>query len=105
MSESSSLHFIRAGNRVNSRIPVRLEWSESGSTAAVDGKTVDISPKGCLAVAPKDLAVGQKLRVTNSVSLKQCEAVLIWRGHQTRTGWELGIELQNPPYDFWEVDF
>ena len=24
-----------------------------------------------------------------------CEAILVWRGHEGRSGWELGLELQN----------
>ena len=96
---------MRAGVRVNSRIPVRLEWQETGQVQTVDGQTVDVSPKGCMAIAPHAFAVGQELQVINTITLKQSEAVLIWRGHQARNGWELGLELINPPRDFWEVDF
>jgi hypothetical protein len=30
---------------------------------------------------------------------------LIWRGHEGRTGWELGLELQDAGEEFWGVDF
>jgi hypothetical protein len=100
-----NLQFARAGVRVNSRVPVRLTWQESGTVQAVEGQTVDISCKGCMVIAPHALAVGQKLKLINAISLRESEAILIWRGHQARTGWELGIELQNPPFDFWDVDF
>jgi hypothetical protein len=96
---------IRAGMRVNSRVRVTLEWDESGKTHAVSGYTVDISPKGCLAVVPQGFAVGQKMRMRNSINGNESEARLIWRGHEGRTGWELGLELDNPPGDFWGLDF
>jgi len=99
------LQYVRAGARVNSRVAVRLEWNEGGEKRSVDGHTVDISPKGCLAIAPQGFAVGQTLRVVNSINQKESEAVLIWRGHEGRAGWELGLELLNPPRDFWGVEF
>jgi hypothetical protein len=34
--------------------------------------------------------VGQKLRLVNLTNQISCEAVLVWRGHQGRTGWEMG---------------
>jgi len=99
------LQYMRSGARVNSRVRVVLEWHESGATHTADGYTVDISPKGCLAIAPQGFAVGQKLRVRNTINEKSAEATLIWRGHEGRTGWELGLELVNPPADFWGVEF
>jgi len=41
----------------------------------------------------------------NLINQISCEAVLIWRGHEGRTGWELGLELQEPSPDFWGLDF
>jgi len=99
------LGYIRAGSRVNSRVRVLLEWNEGHETHCVEGHTVDVSPKGCLAIAPHKFAVGQKLRVRNRANQKETDATLIWRGHEGRTGWELGLELMNPPMDFWGVDF
>ena len=99
------LQYMRAGARVNSRVPIQLEWHEGGATLTVDGYTVDISPKGCMVIAPQGFAVGQKMRLKNGTNQKQSEAMLIWRGHEGRTGWELGLELVHPPMDFWGVDF
>ena len=96
---------MRAGVRLNSRVRVTLEWEESGKVHAVSGYTVDISPKGCLAVVPQGFAVGQKLRMRNSINGNESDARLIWRGHEGRTGWELGLELDNPPHDFWGLEF
>jgi hypothetical protein len=58
-----------------------------------------------MAIASQSFAVGQKLRVKNMSNAKECEAILIWRGHEGRTGWELGLELTQPPTDFWGVEF
>jgi len=30
---------------------------------------------------------------------------LVWRGHEGRTGWELGLELRDPSPDFWGLEF
>ena len=99
------LQYMRAGARVNSRVRVLLEWNESGSAHTAEGYTVDISPKGCLAVAPQGFPVGQRLRLKNASNQKESDATLIWRGHEGRTGWELGLELVHPPADFWGVEF
>ena len=99
------LQYMRAGARVNSRVKVIVHWDEHGATHQAEGYTVDISPKGCLAIVPQGFAVGQKLRLRNGSNARQSEAVLIWRGHEGRSGWELGLELVNPPEEFWGVDF
>ena len=99
------LQYMRAGARVNSRVNVTVEWSEAGQDHQADGFTVDISPKGCLAIVPQGFAVGQKLRLRNASTQKVSEAILIWRGHEGRSGWELGFELVHPPEEFWGVDF
>jgi hypothetical protein len=98
------LEYTRAGARMNSRVPVRLEWQEGGTAHAVSGFTVDISAKGCMVIAPQGFVVGQKLRIRNGSNLKESDATLIWRGHEGRTGWELGLELIQPPEEFWGVE-
>jgi hypothetical protein len=95
----------RAGLRVNSRVPVAVEWAESGCAMRAEGYTVDTSTKGCLAVIPQGFSVGQRLLLVNLINKNACEAVLIWRGHEGRTGWELGLELQGASMDFWGVEF
>lgn len=99
------LQYMRAGKRVNSRVKVVVQWDEAGKTHQTEGYTVDISPKGCLAIVPQGFAIGQKLRLRNGSNSQQSDAVLIWRGHEGRSGWELGLELLNPPAEFWGVDF
>lgn len=95
----------RAGMRVNSRVPVAVEWAESGRAMRAEGYTADVSTKGCLAVIPQGFPVGQRLLLVNLINKNACEAVLIWRGHEGRTGWELGLELQETSMDFWGLDF
>jgi len=96
---------IRGSGRVNSRVAVAIEWTDAGRSLRAEGYTVDISAKGCLAVVPQGFAVGQKLRLVNLINQISCEAVLVWRGHEGRTGWELGLQLQEPSPDFWGLDF
>lgn len=104
-SFESAAYTVRAGVRVNARVAIAVEWEENGKTRRAEGHTADTSTKGCLAVVPQGFPVGQRLRVINLVNHNVCEAILIWRGHEGRTGWELGLELQNAPLEFWGVDF
>ena len=99
------LQYMRAGARVNSRVKLEVTWTEGGETYKAEGFTVDIGPNGCMAIVPQGFAVGQKLRLKNAGNQKEAEATLIWRGHESRTGWELGLELVDAPADFWGVEF
>lgn len=105
MSYETRMKDIRTSGRVNSRVAVAVEWNDTGSELRAEGYTVDISPKGCLAMIPQGFAVGQRLRLVNLMNQMSCEAVLVWRGHESRKGWELGLELQDPNLDFWGLDF
>ncbi len=96
---------IRSSGRLNSRVAVAIEWTDAGKSLRAEGHTVDIGAKGCLAVVPQVFSVGQKLRLVNLTNQISCEAVLVWRGHERPTGWELGLELQEPSPDFWGLDF
>ena len=102
---NARMRHIRAGVRVNSRVEIAVEWADGGPAMRAEGHTVDISPKGCLAVVPKEFLVGQRLCLINLTNNKACEAVMIWRGHECRQGWELGLELQEPSVEFWGLDF
>jgi PilZ domain len=96
---------LRAGARLNSRVIIAVEWNEAGGSHSAAGYTVDISPKGCMAVVSQGFGVGQRVSILNLVNQKSAEAVVIWKGHEGRGGWELGIELQNPPEDYWGIEF
>ena len=105
VSFETRMRHIRSSSRLNSRVAVAVEWNDAGRSLRAEGYTVDIGAKGCLAVVPQGFAVGQKLRLVNLTNQISCEAVLIWRGHEGRAGWELGLELQEPSPDFWGLDF
>jgi hypothetical protein len=102
---ATRMKHIRAGLRVNSRVPILVEWEERGEKHSVKGFTVDIGTNGCLAIVPQGFAIGQRLRVVNAVNKESADAVLIWRGHEGRSGWELGLELQDAGEEFWGVEF
>ena len=104
-SFETRISHARSTGRLNSRVAVAIEWTEAGQNLRAEGYTVDISPKGCLAVIPQGFSVGQKLKLVNLINQISCEAILIWRGHEGRKGWELGLELLEPPRDFWGQDF
>jgi hypothetical protein len=105
MSYEMRMRQLRSSARLNSRVAVAIEWEDAGRSLRAEGYTIDIAPKGCMAVVPQGFAVGQKLRLTNLTNQISCDAVLIWRGHEGRAGWELGLELQEPSADFWGLDF
>ena len=96
---------IRGAGRLNSRVPVTVEWQEDGRALQTSGYTVDVSSQGCMAILEQSIPVGQRLRVTNTVTEESVEASVIWRGHQGRTGWEMGLELDRGVGDFWGLDF
>lgn len=105
LSFSERMKNVRAGARMNSRVPISVEWEEAKARHSVRGWTVDVGAKGCLAIVPQGFAIGQRLRLINLVNKNAAEAILIWRGHEGRTGWELGLELQDAGEEFWGVDF
>ena len=104
-SFEARMQHLRAGVRLNSRVNIIVEWNEGGQLHSEKGYTIDVSPKGCLAIVPQGLVVGQRLRLRNRVNGQEADAILIWRGHEGRAGWELGLELQNAPEEFWGVEF
>ena len=96
---------LRAGARLNSRVAIAVEWTDGDKKLRAEGYTVDVSPKGCLAIVQQRLTVGQTLQLINLTNQKSSEAILIWRGHERQTGWELGLEIQDKTHDFWGIEF
>ncbi len=94
----------RRGVRLNSRVPIAVEWDAGGKVHRGEAKTRVIGPYGCLAVFPQDLQLEQRVQVINLVSKQANPAVIVWRGHEGSEGWELGIELINPVMGFWGID-
>jgi hypothetical protein len=95
----------RRGPRMNSRVPVSIEWNgnvgprrfESGFTRVVNGY-------GCLLVSPRDVNLQQVVRLTNMATRKAMEGVVVWKGGQRPDGWDVGIEFISQDLSFWGVD-
>ena len=94
----------RRGVRVNSRVPIAVEWNAGGEVLRKEAQTRVVGPYGCMAVLPLNLEVAQTIQLTNMLSKQTNPGVIVWRGLERAEGWELGIELINPQMDFWELD-
>jgi hypothetical protein len=94
----------RRGVRVNSQVPVAIEWDLSGTRGRREAQTRVVGPYGCMVVLQQGLDVDQHIRLTNMVSRQSNSAVVVWRGSERAEGWELGIELINPQMNFWGLD-
>ena len=94
----------RRGVRVNSRVPIAVEWNAGGELLRKETQTRVVGPYGCMVVLPMNLEVKQAIQLTNMVSKQTNPAVIVWRGLERAEGWELGIELINPQMGFWELD-
>jgi hypothetical protein len=94
----------RRGVRVNSRVPLAVEWTMGGELRRREAQTRVVGPYGCLVVLPQNLEIDQHVQVTNLVSRQSSPAVIVWRGHERAEAWELGIRLIDPQMDFWGLD-
>ncbi len=94
----------RRGERVNSRVPIAVEWNAGGEMLRKEAQTCVVGPYGCMAVLPTNLEMRQTIHLTNMVSKQTNAGVIVWRGIQRPEGWELGIELINPQMGFWGLD-
>jgi hypothetical protein len=94
----------RRGVRLNSRVPVSVEWDSAGELRRGEAQTRIVGPYGCLVVLKQELRVQQQIQLTNLVSQQSNPAVIVWRGNERAEGWELGIELINPKMGFWGVE-
>ena len=94
----------RRGVRLNSRVPVSVEWDSEGELRRREAQTRVVGPYGCLVVLQQSLQVQQRIQLTNLVSQQSNPAIIVWRGNERAEGWELGIELINPQMGFWGVE-
>lgn len=95
----------RRGRRMNSRVPVRLEWDgQSGDRQRVEARTTVVNPYGCMVVLGQSLELDHRLALTNLATDSSNAAVIVWKGNQRPEGWEYGIELVAPDMDFWGID-
>jgi len=103
----------RRGPRVNSRVPVTIEWSMNGAASRAasnllryeTGFTRVVNTYGCLLVSPSEMDMQQRVRVTNLSTRNVADGVVVWKGTQRSDGWDVGVELVSPTMDFWGVEF
>ena len=95
----------RRGKRMNSRVPVRLEWdAATGKRVSVDAHTRVVNTYGCLLVLSQDLALDHRLVLSNLTTKTSNDAIVVWKGNPRPEGWEYGIELVGADIDFWGLE-
>jgi len=95
----------RRGRRMNSRVPVRLEWdADAGKRISVEAHTRVVNPYGCMVVLAESLPLEHRLALTNLATNSANAAVIVWKGNPRPDGWEYGIELVAPEMDFWGLE-
>jgi len=95
----------RRGRRMNSRVPVRLEWDvSSGKRQSVEAFTRVVNPYGCMVVLSESLELEHRLALINLATDTRNAAVIVWKGNQQPEGWEYGVELVAPDMDFWGLE-
>jgi hypothetical protein len=95
----------RRGQRMNSRVPVRLEWdTAAGERVQVAAHTRVVNPYGCMIVLKHALELEHRVALTNLATNATNAAVVVWKGGGRSDGWEYGIELISPEMDFWGLE-
>jgi hypothetical protein len=95
----------RRGQRMNSRVPVRLEWDTlSGERIRVAAHTRVVNPYGCMIVLKHSLELEDRVALTNLATNSTNAAVVVWKGGARPDGWEYGIELVAPEMDYWGME-
>ena len=94
----------RRGPRMNSRVPVTIEWNGGGPLRFEAGFTRVVNTYGCLLVSPREVEAQQRLRLTNLATRQMAEGVVVWKGTQRPDGWDLGVELVGADLNFWGLE-
>lgn len=95
----------RRGVRLNSRVPVAVEWEAAdGRIVREQAHTRIVNPYGCLVVLPHNLKLEQRVQLTNCANHLSNAAIVVWKGNERAEGWEIGIELIGPEMDFWGLE-
>lgn len=95
----------RRGRRMNSRVPVRLEWDSTGSgRVSVETVTRIVNPYGCMLILRHSLDLNHRLALTNLSTQSSNAAVVVWKGNPQADGWEYGVELVAPEMGFWDIE-
>ena len=95
----------RRGRRMNSRVPVRLEWDgDTGKRFSVNAHTRIVNPYGCMVVIAESLELEHRVALTNLATNTSNAAIVVWKGNPRPEGWEYGIEMVAPDMDFWGME-
>jgi len=95
----------RRGLRMNSRVPVTIEWNGSpGPLKFEAGFTRVVNTYGCLLVSPREIDIRERVRLTNLATRQMADGVVVWKGAQRPDGWDLGVEFVSADLNFWGVD-
>jgi hypothetical protein len=94
----------RRGKRMNSRVPVRLEWEGKQGRCSFEAHTRVVNPYGCMLVLSESLDLDHRLALTNLATGSSNAAIVVWKGNPRPEGWEYGIELVAPEMDFWGLE-
>ena len=95
----------RRGRRMNSRVPIRLEWeAEDGKRQEMEAITRTVNVYGCMVFLCGTLELEQRMALTNLATKACTAAVIVWRGNHQPDGWEYGVELVAPDTEFWGIE-
>jgi hypothetical protein len=95
----------RRGNRMNSRVPVRLEWGAGEKRVSAEAHTRIVNHYGCMVILQHDLDLDQPVALTNLAMEASNAAVIVWKSEpRPEGGWEYGVELVAPAIDFWGLE-
>jgi len=95
----------RRGPRMNSRVPVTIEWNGSAGPLRFEpGFTRVVNNYGCLLVSPKEINLQQQVRLTNVATRQMANGLIVWKGTQRPDGWDLGVEFVSADLNFWGVE-
>jgi len=105
-NQASTRHSVsRRGPRMNSRVPVRIEWdTATGERIQVAAHTRVVNPYGCMIVLKQSLELEDRVALTNVATHSTNAAVVVWKGNARPDGWEYGLELVAPEMDFWGLE-
>ena len=88
----------RRGRRMNSRVPVRLEWDgDAGKRFSVEAHTRVVNPYGCMVVLEQELQLEHRLALTNLATDTSNAAVVVWRGVPRPTLTQCRFPGNKPP--------
>src|ERR1700680_3263585 len=95
----------RRGVRLNSRVPVTVEWQDAaGAVFREEAFTRIVGAYGCLVMLWGDFLAAHSVRIPNNGNQCPAAAVIVWRSAARPDGYELGMELKDPAPDFWGLE-